>query len=145
MSDVHRILRDARWPEAFFAVIALYLALGVPIPPPDGQAMYSLVHWYGMVGLAVGLVFALRRPSRVTWAVAVGLSAYFLFNVLWGLSAWRAITESPAAQYSGPAIVLSYMIAGSAALAQLVVALLCWRARSIWMAQTPSAVPPLYK
>ena len=140
MSDVHRILRHARWPEAFFAAIALYLALGVPIPPSDGEATYLLVHWYEMVGVAVGLVFALRRPSRITWAVTVGLSAYFLFNVLWGLSEWRAITESPAAQYSGPAILLSYMIAGSAALAQLVVALLCWRARSIWMA----SVPPHY-
>ena len=123
------ILRPARWSELLFAAIALYLALGLPFPPPDGQMLFLLAHWYGMVAVAIGLTISLRRPSRITWAVAAVLSAYFLFSFAVGLRAWQVAVASR--QYLGPAIVLSYAIVGIAALAQLDVGIRCWRARSL--------------
>jgi hypothetical protein len=129
MDDAQAILRRGRWSEILFAAVALYLALSLPFPPPNGQMLFLLAHWYGMVAIAVGLAVSLRRPSRTTWAVASILSAYFLFSFAVGLGAWR--NAGPTAQYPGPAIVLSYAILGMAALAQLDVGLRCWRARSL--------------
>jgi hypothetical protein len=91
--------------------------------------LFLLVHWYGMVAIAIGLTVSLRRASRTAWAVASILSAYFLFSFAVGLRAWRVAVASD--QYVGPAVVLSYAIVGIAALAQLDVGVRCWRARSL--------------
>lgn len=129
VNEAQVILRPARWSELVFTVIALYLALSLPFPPPDGQTIFLLVHWYGMVAIAVGLTISLRRPSRTAWAVASILSAYFLFSFAVGLRAWWVLRASH--QDIGPAFALAYAILGIAVLAQVDVGVRCWRARSL--------------
>ena len=128
MNEAQLILRPARWSELVFAVIALYIALSLPFPPPDGQARVLFVHWYGMVAIAIGLTVSLRRPSRTAWAVASILSAYFLFNSAVGFRTRIAVALN---QDVGPAFALAYAIVGIAVLAQVDVAVRCWRARSL--------------
>jgi hypothetical protein len=124
------ILRAARSSELVFAVIALYLAASVPLRPLDHRGLWLLAHWYGMTLVAFGLVIALRRPSRAAWAVATILSAYFVVNCAIGVAALRR--GGAAAEYAGSAVLVSYVILGIALLAQLHVAISCWRSRSIW-------------
>ena len=130
MASAYATLRGARWAELLFAAIALFLALGLPISPANGREVYRLIHWYGMVTVALGLFVGLRRPSAATWWVAVGLSIYFLGNVVVGLS--TLATSDPLARGAvTPAVTASWIIVGLAALAQLAVAERCWRARAI--------------
>ena len=128
MNEAQAILRPARWSELLFAGIALYMALSLPLSPPNGQTLVLLVHWYGMVAIAIGLTVSLRRPSRTAWAFASTLSAYFLFNFAVGFRARIAVALN---EDVGPAFVLAYAIVGIAVLAQVDVAVRCWRARSI--------------
>lgn len=128
-------LRFARWPELVFAIIALYLASSLPLPPQGSRGLWLIVHWYGTALVAAGLVIALRRPSRVSWVAALALSAYFVANCAIGLLVLAR--GGMAAAYAGPAVVVSYAILGVALLAQLVVAAYCWRARAIWRGVPP--------
>lgn len=139
LNESRAVLRRARWSELLFAMIALFLAMGLPYPPRDGRTAFLWIHWCGMVLLALGLFVALRRPSRAVWATTVGLSVYFLVNFILGLPAWRQTTASSA--YTGPAIVLSYAIVGIAVFAQLAVAVRCWRARRLWTHRTVAGEP----
>ena len=123
-------LRPARWAELVFSIVSLYLAASLPLRPVDSRGVWLMVHWYGMTVLAIGLVIALRRPSRVSWAIAAALSAYFTINCAIGVVATRR--GEGAAAYAGPALILSYAILGLALVAQLYVGFRCWRARTIW-------------
>jgi hypothetical protein len=67
-------MRRARWSELVFAVAGLCLTIGLPVPPPDLDRWLILGSWCAMVVVALGLVVALRRPSRPVWSVALGLS-----------------------------------------------------------------------
>ena len=142
MDEAQRLMRGARWSELLFGLVALLLASGLPMPPSDGRALYLAIHWYGMSATALGLVFALRHPSRITWALASLLSAYFLVNVVLGASGWVASVNS--GPFSGPPVVLSYITIGVAVLAQLGVGIRCWQARRMRRRQpTLQPVPPV--
>jgi hypothetical protein len=123
------VLRRAGWSELLFALIALLLALGLPLPPRDGRTWFLLVHWYAMTVVALWLVVVLRHPSRLVWAVAVALSVYFLTSVLLGLGNWRPDT-STASGGMAP-FVVSPLLVGMAALTQISVAIRCWQSRTI--------------
>jgi hypothetical protein len=123
------VLRRARWSELLFGLIALLLALSLPFAPPDGRTQFLLVHWYTMAFAAFGLVAALRHPSRLVWALTVVLSAYFLASVVVGLADWRLRTT--ARPLGETAFVLSLLLVGMAALAQVGVAIRCWQARRL--------------
>ena len=130
MNRADVVLRHARWSELLFGFIAMLLALGLPLAPRDGRAQLLLVHWYAMAFMAFGLVAALRRPSRVVWALVVVLSVYFLISVLFGLTDWRS--RSHADSLGGAPFMLSPLLVGMAALAQISVAIRCWQARELW-------------
>jgi hypothetical protein len=139
VDQVQRLMRGGRWLELVFASAALLLASGLQIPPSDGRALYLAIHWFGMSAVALGLVFALRRPSRVTWVVASLLSVYFLANVVVGARVWFVpVNASP---ISGPPVVFSYIIVGAAVLAQVGVGMRCWQARG--MRHNRSALQPI--
>ncbi|MCY7377859.1 MAG: hypothetical protein LH467_00785 [Gemmatimonadaceae bacterium] len=133
MNRAEVVLRHARWSELLFGFIALLLALGLPLAPPDGRAQFLLVHWYAMAFMAFGLVAALRRPSRLVWALVVVLSVYFLMSVLFGLADWRSRTNADF--LGGAPFMLSPLLVGMAALAQISVAIRCWQARGLWVGE----------
>ena len=132
MKDAHAIMRRARWSELVFAVAALCLTMGLPVPPPDLDRWLILGSWCVMVVVALVLVVALRRPSRPVWSVALGLSAYFCANVLAGLVAWLATLRSLSYRVPGPGAVLSQIVFAIVILAQFDVAVRCWRTRALW-------------
>ena len=138
MNPPEAVLRPARWAELVFAIVALYLAASVPLRPVDNRGLWLLMHWYGMTFIAIGLVVALRRPSRASWAVAAALSVYFVVNCVIRVGTMH--TGGPAAAYAGPAVVVSYAILGLGLLAQLYVAFRCWRARTIWHESAPGDI-----
>ena len=139
-SDV--VLRSARWSELLFGLIALLLALGLPITSSDGRTQFLLVHWYVMALAAFALVAALRRPSRLVWALAVVLSVYFLTSVLFGFADWRS--RGNAGPLGGAPFILSPLLVGMAALAQISVAIRCWQSRGLWMRRVDgSSVTPV--
>lgn len=130
MNRADVVLRHARWSELLFGFIALLLALGLPLTPPDGRAQFLVIHWYAMTFTAFGLVAALARPSRLVWALVVVLSVYFLMSVLFGLVFWRS--RSHADSLGGAPFMLSPLLVGMAVLAQISVAIRCWQARELW-------------
>lgn len=140
MSDPQSILRNIRWAEATFALITLYLALTLPFPPAGHIAPYLYLHWYGMTTVALAVALLARRLSRPLWFGAAGLSAYFLLHFLAMVSVWRAAARDTG-PYSPAAITLSYAVISTAAFLQLIVALQCWRARSL--AGTPTTSAPV--
>lgn len=133
-------LRGARWSELLFALIALLLARGLPMVPPGAMTTFLLVNWYGMALAALWLVFALRRPSRLSWAAAVALSVYFFANVLFGLVAGG--TGARGGEAIGPAFVLSPVLIVMAALAQIGVVIRCWQARDVWTRRGEAETEP---
>lgn len=76
-----RALHVARYAEAVYAVIALVLALGLPLPP-RGQGIVLFAHWLGTALLAAAIGMRLGRPNRQTWYVAALLAGYVLFNAV---------------------------------------------------------------
>ena len=127
------ILRSARWSELLFGLIALLLALGLPLTPSDGRAQFLLVHWYAMALAAFALVAALRQPSRLVWVLVVVLSVYFLTSVFFGFAGWHS--RGNAGPLGVAPFMLSPLLVGMAALAQISVAIRCWQARGLWMRQ----------
>jgi hypothetical protein len=131
------VLRRARWSELLFGLVALVLALGLPLTPPDGRTQFLLVHWYAMAFTALGLVAALRHPSRRVWAFAVVLSAYFLISVVYGVADGRL--RANAGALGGAPFVLSPLLVGMATLSQVSVAIRCWQARGLWTRRAKGA------
>ena len=74
-------LRIARYAETLYAVIALMLAFGLPLPP-RGQGVVLFAHWLGTALLAGAIALRLGRPNRQTWYVAALLAGYVLFNAV---------------------------------------------------------------
>lgn len=124
------VLRGARWSELLFGLIALLIALGLPATPLDAHMQFLLVHWYAVALTAFGLVAALRQPSRHVLALTFGLSMYFLTTVAFGLADGRS--RSNVSFLGGAPFMLSPLLVGMAALAQISVAIRCWRARGLW-------------
>ena len=138
------LLSRARWSELLFGLIALLVALGLPVTPLDGETAFRLVHWYAMVLVASWLFVALRHPSRRTWMTAVGLTVYFLASILLGvgLAHWRLATNDGATAV--PPVVSSPLLIGMAVLAQIGVGIRCWQSRAIWSGRTrASTVTPV--
>jgi peptidoglycan/LPS O-acetylase OafA/YrhL len=74
-------LRIARYAEALYAVVALVLAFGLPLPP-RGEGIVLFAHWIGTALLAGAICLRLGRPNRQTWYVAALLAGYVLFNAI---------------------------------------------------------------
>ena len=74
-------LRIARYAEALYAIIAMVLAFGLPLPP-RGQGIVLFAHWLGTALLAGAIALRLGRPNRQTWYVAALLAGYVLFNAV---------------------------------------------------------------
>ena len=72
-------LRVARYAEAIYAVVAMILAFGLPLPP-QGQGVVLFAHWLGTALLAAAVCLRLGRPNRQTWYVGALLAGYVLFN-----------------------------------------------------------------
>ena len=123
------VLRRARWSQLLFGLIALLLASTLPVGLSDGRMVFMLVHWYGVALVALWLVVAFRRPSRVTWAAAVVLCVYFVVNAMFGPSILQATIRRDPLDYVwflAPVLILM------ATLAQISVGIRCWQARAIW-------------
>lgn len=129
MSTPDVLLRRARWSELLFGIVALLLALGVPLTPFDGRTVFMLVNWYGVAVVALWLAVALRRPTRTAWALAVVLCVYFVAQWLIGPPAWRPAFNGGAPEFVW---VLIPVLVLMAALAQIGVGIRCWQARAIW-------------
>ena len=74
-------LRVARIAEGVYAVIAMVLAFGMPLPP-RGPGVVLFAHWLGTALLAGAIAMRLGRPNRQTWYVAALLAGYVLFNAI---------------------------------------------------------------
>ena len=72
-------LRVARLAELVYAIVAVVLAFGIPLPP-RGPGMVLFAHWLGTALLAGAIALRLARPNRQTWYVAALLAGYVLFN-----------------------------------------------------------------
>jgi peptidoglycan/LPS O-acetylase OafA/YrhL len=72
-------LRVARIAETVYAVVAMVLAFGLPLPP-RGPGVVLFAHWLGTALLAGAIALRLGRPNKQTWYVAALLAAYILFN-----------------------------------------------------------------
>ena len=124
MEPERRILRRARWAEALYMSMATLMSLSLPWPPPAGLR-FMWVHWTATAVMAAILAIRLRRPSRGSWYAAAILSAYVGINVFWLVIAARNLRQtSPGALLSLAFFVLPW-------LAQLVVAVACWRSRAL--------------
>lgn len=74
-------LRVARIAEGIYAIIALVLAFGMPLPP-RGPAVVLFAHWLGTALLSGAICLRLTRPNKQTWYVAALLAFYVLFNAV---------------------------------------------------------------
>lgn len=83
------------------------------------------------------------RPCRRLWALSVVLSVYFLTSILFGFAGWRS--RGNAGPLGGAPFMLSPLLVGMAALAQISVAIRCWQSRGLWMQQrvNGSSVTPV--
>lgn len=136
MNGGTRIMRRARWPELWYGILALLFTLGLP-KHPQGAEWVALVRWLGSAILAFILVRRLRRPSPVDWYVAAMLSGYVLLSDAAVLPAFaRLLGARPA-----PELLAIAALRSSATLAQLLVAVACWRARVLRHPQRPADAP----
>lgn len=74
-------VRVARYAESTYAIIALVLAVGLPLPP-RGQGVVLFAHWIGTALLAAAIAVRLGRPNKQTWYIAALLAGYVLFNAV---------------------------------------------------------------
>lgn len=131
------MVRLARWAEACFAVVAILMSLTFTVAPAGTVSLIAIAHWYLMIAAAAWLAYSLDESSpRGQWVTAVVLSSYFVLKFLWVLAA-RFASGALVEGYFGPGAALSYALAGSLVWAQAIVAIQCWRARSLWMTRSP--------
>jgi peptidoglycan/LPS O-acetylase OafA/YrhL len=119
-------LRVARAAEVVYAVVAVVLAFGIPLPP-RGPGMVLFAHWLGTALLAGAIALRLGRPNRQTWYVAALLAAYVLFNA--GVALARLL--GPESSSLGRPGVLAIGIGGILWLTQIVVAGCLYQAREL--------------
>ena len=125
-------LRIARYAEGVYAVIALVLATGIPLPP-RGQGIVLFTHFIGTALLAAAIAFRLGRPNKQTWYVAALLCFYVLFNA--------AVTISrmfgPDADSLGSPTVQALGVGAVLWLTQAVVAYCLYQARDLRTMASP--------
>lgn len=74
-------LRVARVAEGIYAIVAVVLAMSLPLPP-RGQGVVLFAHWIGTALLAGAICLRLGRPNRQVWYVAALMAGYILFNAV---------------------------------------------------------------
>ena len=119
-------LRIARYAEAVYAIIAVVLAFGLPLPP-RGPGVVLFAHWIGTALLAGAICLRLGRPNRQTWYVAALLSGYVLFNAV--VAIVRLV--GPDAATLGRPGALALGVGALLWLTQVVVALCLYHAREL--------------
>ena len=125
-------LRVARYAEAVYAVIALVLAIGLPLPP-RGQGVVLFAHWIGTALLAAAIAFRLGRPNKQTWYVAALLAFYVLFNAAVAIS--RLV--GPDATTLGRPTFQAVGVGAALWLTQVVVAVCLYQARQLRTLPSP--------
>lgn len=126
-------LRVARYAEAIYAVVAIILAFGLPLPP-RGPGVVLFAHWLGTALLSAAICLRLGRPNRQTWYVAALLAGYVLFNA--AVAMLRLV--GPAPTTLGKPTVAALGVGGLLWLTQLVVAACLYQARELrTMPSTP--------
>ena len=119
-------LRIARVAEVVYAIIAVVLAFGMPLPP-RGPGVVLFAHWLGTALLAGAIALRLGRPNRQTWYVAALLAGYVLFNAVVALARMLG-PESAALGRPG---VLAIGIGGVLWVTQIIVAGCLYQAREL--------------
>jgi len=126
-------LRVARVAEVLYAVVAVVLAFGIPLPP-RGPGMVLFAHWLGTALLAAAIALRLGRPNRQTWYVAALLAAYVLFNA--GVALARLL--GPESATLGRPGVLAVGVGGILWITQIVVAGCLYQARELRTMPSPA-------
>lgn len=127
-------LRIARVAEVVYAIIAVVLAFGMPLPP-RGPGVVLFAHWLGTALLAGAIALRLGRPNRQTWYVAALLAGYVLFNAVVALA--RLIGPESAAL--GRPGILAIGVGALLWVTQLIVAGCLYQARELrTMPSTPT-------
>jgi hypothetical protein len=120
-------LRLVRVGEGLYALIALLLWMGLPLPP-HGTEWVASVHLLGTTILALVLVWRARVPSRRVWLAAAALAAWVLVVTLWSIgSALPAFRRAG----SGAASIPILVVASLPGIAQLLVASGLYRSRAL--------------
>ena len=128
-------LRIARYAEALYAVIAIVLAFGMPLPP-RGAAVVLFAHWIGTSLLAAAIALRLGRPNRQTWYVAALLSGYVLFNAVVAI----ARLVGPDSVTLGRPGTTALAVGAVVSISQIVVAACLYQAREL---RTLPSRPPI--
>ena len=126
-------LRIARYAETLYAVIALMLAFGLPLPP-RGQGVVLFAHWLGTALLAGAIALRLGRPNRQTWYVAALLAGYVLFNAV------VAITRmvGPESASLGRPATMALVVGAVLWVTQAIVAVCLYHARELRTMPSPT-------
>ena len=125
-------LRVARYAEAIYAVVALVLAFGLPLPP-RGTGVVLFAHWLGTALLAAAICLRLGKPNRQTWYIAALLAGYVLFNAVVAIG--RLLGPDAAALGRPTAAALG--VGGVLWAAQLVAAVCLYHARELRTMPSP--------
>jgi peptidoglycan/LPS O-acetylase OafA/YrhL len=126
-------LRVARAAEVAYAIVAVVLAFGIPLPP-RGPGMVLFAHWLGTALLAGAIALRLGRPNRQTWYVAALLAAYVLFNA--GVALARLLSPQSAAL--GRPGLLAVGVGGILWVTQIIVAGCLYQARELRTLASPT-------
>ena len=97
-------LRVLGFAEAFYALVAVVLAFGLPLPP-RGPGVVLFAHYLGTALLAAAITLRVRRPNRQMWYVAALLAGYVLFNAV--VAVWRMVGPGAGALGSPTTIALA--------------------------------------
>jgi len=119
-------LRVARYAEALYAVVAIILAFGLPLPP-RGPGIVLFAHWLGTALLSAAICLRLGRPNRQTWYVAALLAGYVLFNA--AVAILRLV--GPSSTTLGRPTLAALGVGGLLWVTQLVVAACLYQAREV--------------
>ena len=120
-----RAIRIARWSEGVLAIVAVFLALSLPVPTSWSTSILWM-HWSGIAVFAAVLAWRLRQLTHRLWWAAAFLSAYVILNMIASFDrVVQAIRDQP-----GPAVTLGLIIGSLTWISQLVVAGCLYNTRS---------------
>jgi peptidoglycan/LPS O-acetylase OafA/YrhL len=125
-------LRIARYAEGVYALVALVLAVGLPLPP-RGQGVVLFAHWIGTALLATAIAFRLGRPNKQTWYIAALLAGYVLFNAV--VAIVRML--GPSASTLGRPTSLALVVGALLWVTQIIVAVCLYEARELRSMPSP--------
>jgi hypothetical protein len=126
-------VRIARYAETLYAVIALMLAFGLPLPP-RGQGVVLFAHWLGTALLAGAIALRLGRPNRQTWYVAALLAGYVLFNAVVAITRMVGPASASLARPATMALVVGAVLW----VTQAIVAVCLYHARELRTMPSPA-------